>query len=71
MLYYPSISQDPITTELQSNSKDGVSRGEKKNHTSNKKQTTESKEGGRVLGNEQPEVVPFIHHYNRKRPSPE
>lgn len=73
MLYFPNISQDPLTIELQSNSKDGVSRGKnilKKSHikqkTSNRKQG-----GGRVLGNEQPEVVPFIHHYNRKRPSPE
>lgn len=71
-LYFPNISQDPITTELQSNSKDGVSRGEKKkitHQTKNKQQR--ARRGGRVLGNEQPEVVPFIHHYNRKRPSPE
>lgn len=48
MLYFPNISQDPLTIELQSNSKDGVSRGKNilKNHTSNKKQAIESKEGG-------------------------
>lgn len=44
MLYYPSISQDPITTELQSNSKDGVSRGEKKK--SHIKQKTNNREQG-------------------------
>lgn len=50
MLYYPSISQDPITTELQSNSKDGVSRGEKKKSHIKQKTNNRVQGGGKSAG---------------------